>query len=195
MKRKAPVFMVFLLLTVLAVPAFAASPPNYVAIKLGAYLPQASDVENFDDSFYGELAFGHYFNPNIAAEFGVGYTKPGASVTEGTSSVDVDLTIVPITLGVKALYPLGNFEPFVEAGIGLYYAKVEASATIPGATFSGSENDTALGFYLGAGANFNITPNIFIGLEGKYFWAKPSFSDVDVKIDGINLTANLGYRF
>lgn len=196
--RKVALFSVLLML--FGVSAFADISPNYVALKLGGYLPQSDDLEDFDDSIYGELAFGHYFNRNIAAEFGVGYTTTNASLTEtdpilGTASLDVDVTIIPITLGVKGFIPLGNFEPFATAGVGLYYSKAEVSASIAGFGASASENDTAFGFYLGAGANFNVAPNILLGLEGKYFWAKPSFEGEDVEIDGITLTANLGFRF
>jgi hypothetical protein len=36
---------------------------------------------------------------------------------------------------------------------------------------------------------------MFLGLEGKYLWAKPSFGGQDIKIDGFITTANLGVRF
>lgn len=173
---------------------------NTAALKLGGYLPQASDVEEFDNSFYGELEFGHHFNNYIAIELGVGYTKPRASVSffDGftTTSVDVELNIVPITLGLRGSMPMGAFEPFAIAGIGAYYTRFEASVSATGiGSASGSENDTAIGYFLGLGANFNVSPNAYIGLEGKYFWAEPSFEGEDLKIDGINLTANIGCRF
>lgn len=175
-----------------AFPAFAESPPNYATLKLGAYLPQASDLENFDDSFFGEIGFGHYLNPNIALEFGAGYTKSSFSASGFGVSADADLTIIPITLGLKLLTTTGNFEPYAMAGIGLYYSKLEGSISGLG---SASENDTVFGGFLGLGANFNFTPNTFIGLEGKYFFATPSFAGIDVDIDGINVTADIGYRF
>ncbi|MBP2679321.1 MAG: hypothetical protein H6Q82_2386 [Deltaproteobacteria bacterium] len=187
MKIRVPVFIVILLLAVLTVPAFAA-PPNYGVLKLGGYLPQASDVEDFDDAFYGELGLGHYFTNNWAIELGVGYTETEASVSDATGSTSVDLMIIPLTLGIRGSIPVGGFEPFATAGIGAYITEVDASG-------SGSEDDTAFGYYVGAGANFNVSPNIFLGVEGKYFWAEPSLGGVDVKIDGINLTANIGYRF
>jgi opacity protein-like surface antigen len=173
-----------ILVMLVGVSAFAETPANYATLKLGAYLPQANDVKDFDTSFAGEVAFGRYFHPNFAAELGVGYTKTsGSGDAEG-----VDLTIVPITLGLKGALPLGNIEPYAMAGVGAYYAKAEGEGF--------SENDTTFGFFLGLGANFNLTTNIFLGVEGKYFWAKPSFGDGgEAKIDGINLTANLGYRF
>lgn len=193
--RKIALFSVLILLV--SFTTFAASLPNYAVLKLGGYFPQSDDLDEFDNSFYGEIGFGHYFNPNIAMEFGVGYTKSSASESvPGVGSADVDITIVPITLGIKVLTTAENFEPYAMAGIGFYYADADATVNLSGiGSGSDSESDTVFGFYLGVGANYNFTPNTFIGLEGKYFWASPSFEGIDVDIDGINLTANIGYRF
>jgi hypothetical protein len=43
--------------------------------------------------------------------------------------------------------------------------------------------------------NFNVTPNVFLGAEGRYLWAKPSFGGQDIKLDGFTVTGNLGFRF
>jgi len=192
------VALLSILALLIAFPAFAASPPNYATLKLGAYVPNASDVEDFDNSFFGEIGFGHYLNPNIALELGVGYTKSSASITVfdpilvSFFSVDADLTIIPITLGLKLMMTSGNFEPYAMAGLGLYYSKLEGSISGLG---SASENDTAFGGFLGLGSNYNFTPEVFLGLEVKYFFATPSFAGVDVDIHGFNITANVGYRF
>jgi len=193
------VVMMSILVLLVAVPVLAETP-NYATLKLGGYLPQSSDMEEFDNSFYGEIGFGHYFNQNWAVEMGVGYTKTNASAsaTSGgtTASGSLDITIIPITLGLKGSVPMGGFTPYATAGIGLYYAKMEASLSVTGlGSASASENDTPVGFYLGLGGDFNISPNTFLGLEAKYFWAKPTFFDESGNLDGINLTANIGYRF
>ncbi len=43
--------------------------------------------------------------------------------------------------------------------------------------------------------NLDLTNNVFIGAEGRYLWAKPSFGGQDVKLDGFTVTGNLGFRF
>jgi len=43
--------------------------------------------------------------------------------------------------------------------------------------------------------NFNITQTTFIGAEGRYHWAKPSFGGQDIKLDGFTVTGNPGFRF
>jgi opacity protein-like surface antigen len=170
-------------------------PPNYAALKLGGFFPLSHETENFDDAFYGEVGFGHYFNNNFSVELGVGYTKPEASVSVPGSSASFDLTIIPVTLGVRGSIPAGAFEPFATAGLGAYFAEWETSVSGPGFSRSASEDDINFGFYLGLGANFNVSPNVYLGVEGRYFWTEPSFEGFDTTIYGIHLTANVGYRF
>ena len=93
MKRIA---LLSVLLVVIAVPSFAA-PPNYVALKLGGYFPQHSDMDDFDSGFNGEIAVGHYFNPNVALEFSVGYLESSGS----DAGVSGDINSYPILLSIK----------------------------------------------------------------------------------------------
>jgi len=161
------------------------TPPSYAVLKLGGFFPLSHETENFDDAFYGEVGLGHSIHRNIALELGVGYTKPEASVSVPGSSASFDLTIIPA----------GAFEPFATAGIGAYYVEAEASVRGPGFSRSFSQDDTTFGFYLGLGANINVSPKAFIGVEGRYFWTEPSYDGFDMTIYGINLTANVGFRF
>ena len=188
MKRIA---LLSVLLVVIAVPSFAATP-NYVALKLGGYFPQHSDMDGFDTGFNGEIAVGHYFNPNVALEFSVGYLKSSGS----EAGVNADITSYPILLSIKGVAPVTGGELYAIAGGGFYITNFDASAL----GVNVSSDDTPFGFQLGVGGNFNLSPNVFLGLEAKYFWAKPSFdilgvSSVDAHIDGIQTTANIGYRF
>ena len=181
------VALLSVLLVIFAVPAFAASLPNYGTLKLGGYFPQNSDT-----GFNGEIAFGHYFNPNVAMEFSVGYLKTSCCV----AGVNADITSYPILLSIKGVAPFSGGELYALAGGGLYITNLDASPS----GVDVSSDDTPFGFHLGAGGNFSVSPNVFLGLEVKYFWAKPSFSwpgvtSVDVRVDGTQATANIGYRF
>jgi opacity protein-like surface antigen len=183
MKRSLPLVLALavVLLGIAPLTASAAIPENAVAIKLGGYFPQANDVDDFDTGFNMEISFTRYFHPNFALELGVGYFK-------SENDFNVELTSYPITLNLKAVYPVGGVELYALGGLGAYYVKVENGF---------DENDTVLGLQLGVGANFDITPVVYIGAEAKYFWAKPDFGgpNGELKIDGIQATANLGYRF
>ena len=188
MKRIA---LLSVLLVGIAVPSFAA-PPNYVALKLGGYFPQNSDMDNFNAGFNGEIAVGHYFNPNVALEFSVGYLESSGN----EAGVSGDITSYPILLSIKGVAPVTGGELYAIAGGGIYITNLDASAL----GVNVSSDDNPFGFQLGVGGNFNLSPNVYLGLEAKYFWAKPSFdllgvTSLDVHIDGIQTTANIGYRF
>jgi opacity protein-like surface antigen len=185
MKRSLPLVLALaaVLLGIAPLSASAAMPENAVAIKLGGYFPQEDlDDAEFDTGLNVEISFTRYFHPNFALELGIGYFN-----TE--NDFDAEVTSYPITLNLKAVYPVGGVELYALGGLGAYYAKLEVGGF--------DENDTVLGWQLGVGANFNITPIVYIGAEAKYLWAKPDFGFPigELKIDGIQATANLGYRF
>ena len=187
--------------------ATAADKANYFSVKAGIYSPESDDLEDFDTGFTGEIAIGHYLNPNFALELGVGYFKTEASFREidptlGSYREDDEITAVPVTLTAKGIYPVDSLELFGEAGVGVYFASGEADASWTGSgggSLDIDEDDTAFGFHLGIGANYNITQNVFIGVEGRYIWAKAEFEaygiELDADLDGFIVTGNLGFRF
>ena len=176
-------------------------PANYLALKGGIYSPSGSyNLENvnggstthFDrkTGFDGELAVGHYFLPILAVELGAGYFESKGSPAAATG--DAKLQVVPIVATGKLLLPLGPIEPYGEFGIGAYVTQFE----VEGATsnFQGSSKVT-YGLHAGAGLNVSLTDRVFIGVEGRYLWAKPSFGGQDIDLNGFTTTANLGLRF
>ena len=196
---------------------YKSSTLNYVALKFGAYFPQSIDLETWSNGFNGELAFGHYFNPNMAGEVGIGYFETKAdfagNTVLGRATENDKITVLPFTVTGKAIIPFGGkddshgaspSELYVGAGIGAYFAKGESDIFIQSlGRASDTSNDLAFGAHVVAGGNFDATPNIFLGVEMKYLWVKPSFSGtffgvpiaLDPKLDGFTATANLGYRF
>lgn len=183
-------------------PAFAVEKPaNYMALKVGVYSPSDSyDLNDFNggqttrlDSktgFAGELAVGHYFLPMLAVEAGAGYFQ-----SEGSAEAqpgETKLKVVPVTATGKILIPIGIFEPYGLFGIGAYFTDLEVSGNT--GNFSGSSEIT-YGLHAGGGVNLNFGNEMFVGLEAKYLWAKPSFGGQDINLDGFITTANLGFRF
>lgn len=176
-------------------------PDDYISVKAGVYYPsQNYDIENFNggstthlDSktgFAGEVALGHYFFPYLAAELSAGYfeSKGLAAAQPGATKFKV----VPVVLTGKVLVPVGPIEPYGEFGIGAYISELNVSGNT--GNFSGSTRIT-YGLHAGAGLNINLSSNVFIGVEGKYLWAKPSFGGQDVRLDGFIATGVLGFRF
>lgn len=168
---------------------------NYVVAKAGVYTPGSSDLTSngadFGTGFNGEIAMGHYLNPNIAAELGIGWFR----TTDTIRGVDNEIRVVPVTVTLKVLSPMGNFEPYVAAGAGWYFCHAEFGHL----RIQYSDDDNTGGVHVGVGANYDLTPYSFVGIEGKYLWANPELTidgiTADTAIDGLIVTANLGIRF
>lgn len=195
MKLRAFAISALCVAVVLLLPfsAIGADTVNYFSVKAGAYSPQSDDLDEFDTGFNGEIAIGHYFNPNFAFELGVGHFKTEASFPEFGERDEIKA--VPVTLTAKAIYPVNGLEMFGEAGVGVYFATGESNFTYGGARYHFDDDDTAFGFHLGLGANFDITPNIFLGVEGRYLWAEAEFGGINSDLDGYIITGTLGFRF
>lgn len=188
-------------ITCIASPSFAASPANYLALKGGVYSPSDSyDLDNFNagnrshlDSttgFAGEIAIGQYITPIVAIELGAGYFE-----SEGSPEAEpgeTKLKVIPLIATGKVFLPLGALEPYGLFGIGAYFTDLEVHGNTD--NFSGS-SDVTYGLHAGVGINLNLSPTVYLGAEGKYIWAEPSFSGQHIKLDGFITTAVLGLRF
>ena len=176
-------------------------PANYVVLKGGIYSPSLShNLNDFNggnrshlDSktgFAGEVAVGHYFLPMLAVELGAGYFESKGS--PAAEPGEAKLKVVPLIATGKVLLPLGIFEPYGLFGIGAYITDLNVSGNT--GNFQGS-TEVTYGLHAGAGFNINFTNAMFVGLEGKYLWAEPSFRGQHVKLDGFITTADIGFRF
>lgn len=190
---------------------------SYAELKGGIYSPSATfDFGNLDlqttfdgdtkTGVAGEIAIGHYFLPTLALELGLGYFK-GTGSYAGQTPADprrqVDFNVIPLILSAKAFIPVGpQVAPYGEAGIGAYFTKFNVTDNLN--TFNGS---TTFGLHAGAGLNVDVSPSVFLGLEGRYVWANPSFGDQKInlndteyalngfELNGFTTTLALGYRF
>ena len=169
----------FLLLCALAAAPSALAGDSYLLVKAGAYTPQASDVDGFDTGFNGEIAIGRYVMPFLGIELGGGYFD--------SSNGPIDLTVYPLTLAARLRLPLPIIKPYAIAGGGAYFASVDTPSL-------GSSDDTAFGYFAGAGVDFKIV-FLLINIEAKYLWAQPSFYGIDTDIDGVVATVGVGVEF
>ncbi len=192
--------------------AFAISP-FYIALKPGIYSPQSSDLDGFDTGFNGEIAFGYRFNPNIAGEIGIGYfNTQGEKTIGGTTytSREFNIDVFPVTFTLKAILPYKKWEFFGLGGVGVYIVSRDNNDDhhyYYGHDYHHDDDDydydAVFGGYLGAGINYNITPKIFVGVEGKYLWTdkvKIEYEGsgaprAEFRMDGVIATAVIGFRF
>jgi opacity protein-like surface antigen len=202
MKKTNLLFLVLAVaLTGTTSPASAeGKPADYVAFKAGVYSPStSSDINNFNggstthlDSktgFAGEVAFGHYYIPMLALELGAGYFESKGS--PAAQPGEAKLKVVPLIATGKVLLPIGPFEPYGLFGIGAYITDLNVDGNT--GNLRGSTEIT-YGLHAGAGLNINFQENVFVGIEGKYLWAEPSFGGQHIKLDGFLTTAVIGFR-
>jgi outer membrane protein W len=187
----------------------APDPKSYFVLKGGIFYPQG-DLKELNTGFNGEFAYGYRFNKNLAFELGSGYMQVGKTyrtAVDGTAlSLKESVYAIPLTLTVKGILPLNKaFEVYGLVGGGGYY--IHNRSTFSDADlgrFSGTGHSLTYGGFAGIGANYNITREWFVGLEGKYLVTdRPKITtniagvaaDTNFRLQGIQTTANIGYRF
>jgi len=188
---------------------------NYVVVKGGIFIPGSTDMKGFSTGLNGEVGYGRYLNNNLAMELGVGYFQTSNSTTVAASSGDdylsgnakLDLWVVPLTLTVKAIYPIDRFEVYALGGAGAYFVnyklEYDVNAKIGGKTTSAagspSSNTAAFGGYVGAGTAYNFPNGWYVGAEGKYLWTRPTIgfegNDVSVNLYGWMVNGQVGFKF
>ncbi|MFH1624524.1 MAG: OmpA family protein [Pseudomonadota bacterium] len=191
----------------LPVSAIAEEKEHYFVSKIGIYSPESDDLEGFDTGLNTEFALGHFFNPNFALELGLGYLETdadfrGSDLTRGNFVEHDEIRVIPLTLSAKGLYPLNTkARLFAEGGGGLYFsdAALNLSTSLAGDHFL-DDSDTPFGVHLGIGLIYDITEELSLGVEGRYFWADAEFSDsniidLELDLDGLLVRAGLTYYF
>jgi opacity protein-like surface antigen len=168
----------------LCVLAFAVRPPealsgdSYLLVKAGAYNPQASDMDNYGTGANVGVTVGQYFLPFLSGELEGGYfeSKNGGN----------KLSVYPLTLAARLRVPLPIVKPYAILGGGAYFTTLDTS--------TGSKDDTAYGYFAGAGVDFKIA-FLLLNIEAKYLWVEPSFSGTNRNIEGVVATAGVGVEF
>ena len=189
----------------LSFPAHADSRnPNYLVLKGGIYSPQNDKLDKFDTGFNGEFALGHYFSKNLAIEGASGYFETratkNASSEISSAQATLDLNVVPLTIALRGIIPMDNFELYGIGGGGAYFLWTDSKVSTNSGSSSSSDkyNQTLGGGFLGVGASLKISPTVFIGLEGKYLWTSAltiNNIDTDINLNGFIATFNLGFLF
>ena len=171
-----------------------AQKPSYGVLKLGAFLPESSDLGNQDahTGFAGQLAFGYYANPYIAVEAGFGYFESKGTV----SNVDRKFSAWPLEVSARLVLPIAFVEPYLLGGVGGYFTRAEIGNL--------GKDSIEFGYFGGGGLNFNLGKSYFIGAEAKYLVVKipivyvtpyGTHSESTIDLNGVTVTGNLGYRW
>mgnify|MGYP001580622997 CR=1 FL=1 len=177
-------------------PRAAGAPPPQHAVHgqpyffghIGIFDPN-TDVDGlagYDSGLNFDLGIGSRVSPVLGVEgtFGAYSAERGSK----------EASVVPLTIGARLIIPHPFIEPYLGAGLGLYFTKLKE----PASGFGGiDETSTDFGGYLSVGADFWLNPRIALNFEGKYHFVNPSFEDASGTSWDVNMggwTVNLGVR-
>jgi hypothetical protein len=163
-------------------------PKTYLELDLGAFLPTASDIKNLDPNVALSGTFGAMFTPNLGAEATLGYYR--AAVSEAGS--DRSLNVVPVLVNLRLVAPFKALELSARGGVGIHFASIHVTGAGSGSLY---DSATAFGFQVGGSAAFNLSPTMLVGMDVLATFASAKFAGVDTSIDGLIISAKLGYRY
>jgi hypothetical protein len=161
-------------------------PDTYLDLKLGAFLPQASDIDGLDPGVAVSGTFGAMFTRNLGAEATVGYYRAATS-TAGTES---SLNVLPVLASLRLVAPLKQLELSARAGVGLHLA----STHVTGGGSSVYQSATAFGYHLGGAADFKLSPTMLVGVDLLATFASARFGGVETALDGLQVSVKLDYK-
>jgi hypothetical protein len=137
-------------------------------------------LEGYDTGGAFDVGVGSRVSPILAIE--------GTFGAYGADRGPDEVVVAPLTFGARLIIPSPVFEPYVGAGVGLYFASLEEPSTIADI----DDTDTTVGGYGSLGLDAWLNPRIALNFEGKYHWAEPEFDGIDVDVSG--WTLGLGIR-
>ena len=170
-------------------PRHAQYGQPYFFAHLGIFDPN-TDVDGLDGYDSGgnfDIGVGSRVSPLFAID--------GTFSAYGTDRGSDEARVVPLTIGGRLIIPHPFIEPYVGAGLGLYFSSLDEA---PRTGFSGIDDTSSdFGGYLSAGLDMWLNPRVALNFEGKYHWVDPTFEDNLGNSGDVNLggwTANLGVR-
>lgn len=163
----------------------AQSGEPYFFGHIGGYDPNADGdgLRGYDSGFAFDLGVGSRVSPIFAVEgtFGAFSAEAG----------DDEVAVVPLTIGLRFIVPNPIIEPYLGAGLGLYFSSIDDLVL-------GIDDDsTDFGGYMSLGMDFWLSPRVALNFEGKYHWVDAEFTDFsgfDRDVDLSGWTVNFGVR-
>ena len=162
-------------------------PSDYYNDYYGTY-----GLSGYSSGLSGNVGFGSRVSPIAAIEGTVGYF----SAERGSDKASA----VPVTIGGRLILPNPVFEPYIGAGLGVYFASLEEKAFTysPSLYYPGTDDsDTTIGGYFSMGMDFWLNPRTALNLEGRYQMVQPTFTNKDgisFDLDMSGWELNFGFR-
>ncbi|MGB3400583.1 MAG: porin family protein [Candidatus Deferrimicrobiaceae bacterium] len=164
-------------------PQHAVYGQPYVFGHLGLFEPNndSAGLEGYDTGGAFDIGIGSRVSPVLAIDgtFGLHAAERGSD----------DVTVAPLTFGLRLILPSPVIEPYVGAGLGIYFTSLNEPST------GLDDSDTTFGGYGSLGVDAWLTPRMALNFEGKYHWVEPQFNRVDVDVSGWTLSLGIRVSF
>lgn len=184
---------------------------NYAQVGVGANLPTDDlDDAEYDAGVNTAFSYGRYLGKHLIIEgsanwFAADEEFNGSTAVAGTYDREDLLGVSVLRFTVKGELPVGPLRLFAGAGVGAYFATMNSEIDTQNlGSFDVDDEDEVFGAHVVAGGSYDITPRIFVGIEGLYRWT----DDIDIRktvgtvpvrykgnLDGFAITFSGGYRF
>ena len=156
-----------------------------IRFRILSVIPSPSDdIDGVDvdisTTFTPEFDFIYFFNRNIAAELILATSKHDVEIENGADLGHVWL--LPPTLNLQYHFYADDFKPYVGAGINytIFYG-------VDGGDLDDIDYDSAIGFSLQAGVDYNLNEKWFLNLD-----VKKLFLETDVTPKGASESSKVG---
>jgi len=164
-------------------PQHAVHGQTYFFGHIGLFEPNDDDptltgggLGGYDTGGSFDIGIGSRVSPNLAIE--------GTFGAYGADRGPDEVSVAPLTFGVRLIIPAPVIEPYIGAGLGIYFVSLDE----PGI----DDSDTTVGGYGSLGLDAWLNPRMALNFEGKYHWVEPEFNGIDVDVSG--WTVSLGVR-
>lgn len=191
--------------------ADAADYKNYGQLIIGMNQPTGDlDDAGYDANVNIAVTYGRYLAKNFVVEGSLGTFFADRDFSGNTSITGNytrdDIVSASSILGtIKGELPMGPMTLFAGAGVGLYFVALDSEIdTDRLGDLDADDSDSVFGAHVVVGGNFNITPHVFLGVEGLYRWTtefdmRDSVGTIPVEVegdlDGYAISLLGGFRF
>ncbi len=133
-----------------------------------------------------ETAWGRADWPVLVA-LDAGLSKDRSTV----DTIEFEGRTLELSLGVRRWFRDGRFRPYVGAGGSFVQAEIEANGfgEVP------EDDDSATGFWLGAGLTWRVVSRLDIGLTARYSSAEVTLAGVDGDAGGTTVGVSVGWSW
>lgn len=205
------VTIAFTAATVCSAWAGSADYKNYGRLTIGMNQPTGGlDDDGYDANIDVAATYGRYLAKNLVVEGSLGtffadQDFSGNTTLTGNYTRDDVISASSIRGTIKGELPMGPLTLFAGAGVGLYFVFLDSEIdTTRLGDLDADDSDSVFGAHVVVGGNFNITPRVFVGVEGLYRWTtefdlRDSVATIPVELegdlDGYSICLLGGFRF